>query len=82
MEPLHGGDGVADDFALDGVVDVVVVQGKVGVAFLLNVVRNVPHQGVEVLGPLDEADGEDQLGVLLVHRLDGDLGLGEHILGA
>ena len=64
---------VADDLALVGVVDVVVVQGQERVFLVLDDRdRNVPHQGVEVLGPLHQADREDQLRVLLVAGLDGD----------
>ena len=82
VEALHCRYRVADDFALGGVVDMVVVQCKRGVVSSLDVGRNVPHQGVEVLGPLHQADREDQLGVLLVPGLNGYLVLGEQIPGA
>ena len=60
----------------------VVVEGDKGVFVLLQGFGYVSHEGVKVLGPIDEAHGENQLRVSLVVDLDGDVVLGEHVAGA
>ena len=82
VEHLHGGDGLLQCPPLDGVGDVVVVEGQAGVVAAFDGLGDIAHEGVEGLGALHEADGEDELGVPLVVHLQRDVVLGEHVAGA
>ena len=80
VELPHGRDGGFHGPYLVLVLDVVVVQ--IDGPALLDAGGYVCHQGVEGVGPVDQAHREDQLGVQRVVGLNAYLMLREHIAGA
>ena len=82
VKALQSGDDFFHSSSLAWVADVVLIQGQKRIFILLDVGGYISHQGVEVLGPLYQADREDQLRLVFVSGLDGDCPLSEHIPGA
>ena len=82
VQRLERGDSRLQRGAFARVGDAVVVESVEWVLSKLDCVGDVVHQRVEVVGSLYQADGEDQLRILIVAHLNRNVVLSEHIAAA
>ena len=82
VQPLHRSDGFLESLPFGSVGHMVVVQREMWVVAALDVLGDVAHKRVEVLGSIHEPARKHELGVLLVLNLECYLVLCEQVAGA